>query len=60
MTTAVEFEAILELNNVEEIVMHEDKEIIDVWLSSKENPDRESKLSLNSRMRWVIEWISNN
>lgn len=60
MTTAAEFEAILESNNVEEIIIHKDKEIIDVWLSSKENPDRESKLSLNSRMRWVIEWISNN
>jgi len=60
MTTAAELEAILETNNVEDIVLDHEHEIIEVYLANKEDPNREAKVNLNSKLRWVQEWINSN
>ena len=60
MTTAVEFEVMLENNNVEEIIINQDKETVTIYLVGKEDHTKESQVCLNIRMRWVIEWLNSN
>jgi len=53
--TAVEFEELLEthnIDNIEEI----GKDKLDVYLQDKSNTNNNRKITLNTRMVWVLQW----